>query len=195
MLHRQEPSMKQTLSRESKKFPPESTQIPEKTRKNYPLYALFVLLAVTILNEIDNSVFASTSTDIARDLHLGINDLGFLASAFTIAVTLSIIPVGIWADRAKRKHVIAACLAVWSLATPCTGLTGNFPALFLTRTVVGSGEAGYAPTSNALVGDLFGTASRAKVLSWLAVSRIVGIVLGLITGGIIADLYTGSWRD
>ncbi|MDQ2716412.1 MAG: MFS transporter, partial [Chloroflexota bacterium] len=160
--------MKQTLSSETRGSPPESTQMPGEVKKNYAFSIFVVLLAVTILNEIDNAVFSSASTRIANNLHLGINDIGFLSSAFTLAVTLSIIPVGIWADRAKRKHVIAACLAVWSLATTCTALASNFLALFVARTVVGGGEAGYVPASNALVGDLFGVASRAKVLSWLA---------------------------
>src|SRR6266702_6211503 len=122
--------------------PPQSPQLPlpQKSKSRYGYYVIFVLFAATLLNGLDASEFTSASTVIARELHLGINVIGILASAFTIFLTISIIAVGIWADRAKRSHVIAACLAVWSLATALTGLASNFIALFFTRMFTGIGE-------------------------------------------------------
>jgi MFS family permease len=108
-------------------------------------------------------------------LHLSISDIGLLASAFTLFLTISIIPIGLWADRAKRSHVIGACLAAWSLATALTGLAGNFIGLFLTRTFTGIGEAGYTPAGNSLVGDVFQEDQRGKVMSWLTLAGVIRI--------------------
>jgi sugar phosphate permease len=102
----------------------------QKRKNHYTLYVFFVLFAATLLNSLDASEFTSASTVIGRELHLSIGDIGMLASAFTIFLTVSIIPIGLWADQAKRSHVIAACLAVWSLATTLTGLASNLIALF-----------------------------------------------------------------
>lgn len=109
-------------------------------------------------------------------------------------MTVSIIPLGLWADRAKRSHVIAACLGVWSLATTLTGLAGNFIALFLTRTFTGIGEAGYVPAGYSLVGDVFKEDQRGKVMSWLSLASVIGPLAGLVLGGVIAGLAAGSWR-
>jgi MFS family permease len=166
----------------------------KKHINRYAMYVFFVLFAATFLNGLDASEFAGASAVIGRELHLGINEIGMLASAFTIFLTISIIPVGIWADRAKRSHVIGACLAVWSLATVLTGLASNFVTLFLTRMFTGVGEAGYAPAGNAMVGDFFQDDQRGKVMSWLSVGGLLGPILGMVLGGMIAGLAPGSWR-
>ncbi len=166
----------------------------QKRQNHYMLYVFFMLFAATLFNGLDASEFTSASTVIAQELHLSIGDIGMLASAFTIFLTLSIIPVGLWADRAKRSHVIAACLAVWSLATALTGLASNLIALFLTRMFTGIGEAGYAPAGNSMVGDVFPEDQRAKVMSWLSVAGLIGPILGMVLGGVIAGLAPGSWR-
>ena len=167
---------------------------PQKRTKHYAGSVFVVLLVATLLNGLDSSEFTGASVVIARDLHLSINDIGMLASAFTLFLTISIIPIGLWADRVKRSHVIAACLAVWSLATALTGLAGTFVSLFLTRTFTGIGEAGYGPAGNSLVGDVFKEDQRGKVMSWLTLAGVIGPLAGMVLGGVIAGLATGSWR-
>jgi MFS transporter, Spinster family, sphingosine-1-phosphate transporter len=140
----------------------------QKRKNRYAYYVFFVLFAATFLNGLDGSQFTGAANVIARELHLGINDVGVLTSAFTIFLTVSIIPVGIWADRARRLYVIAACLAVWSLATALTALAGGFLALFATRMFTGIGEAGYMPAGYSLVGDSFGDDQCTRVISLLS---------------------------
>ena len=168
--------------------------VQRRQYNRYPLFVFLVLLFATLLNGLDSSEFTGASGVIGRELHLSIGDIGALASAFTIFLTISIIPLGLWADRAKRSHVIAACLAVWSLATAITGLAGNFVGLFVTRSLTGVGEAGYQPAGNSLVGDTFKEDQRGKVMSWLTLAAVIGPLLGMVLGGAIAGLSSGSWR-
>ncbi len=168
---------------------------PTQTRQSSrPLYIFFLLLAATLLNGLDSSEFTGAANVIARDLHLTINDIGMLASAFTLFITISAIPLGLLADRAKRSHVIGACLAFWSLATALTGLATNFIVLFLTRALTGIGEAGYFPAGNSLVGDVYKEEQRGKVMSWLSLASVIGPLGGLVLGGVVAGLAPGSWR-
>jgi MFS family permease len=175
---------------------PRPQEPPEraKNKGKYVSYVVFILFVATLLNGLDSSEFTSASTVIARELHLGIGDIGVLASAFTIFLTISIIPIGLWADRAKRSHIIGACVAVWSLATALTGLATGFLGLFLTRMFTGIGEAGYVPAGNSMVGDVFREDQRAKVMSWLALATLIGPILGMVLGGVIAGLAIGAWR-
>jgi MFS family permease len=160
----------------------------------YAYYVFFVLFTATLLNALDSNVFTSAAPVIARELHLSISSIGVLTSAFTIFLTISIIPVGLWADRTKRSYVIAGCLAVWSLATTFTVLAGNFFSLFLTRMFTGVGEAGYMPAGNSLVADFFSKEQRSKILSWLALATLIGAIGGVVAGGVIAGLGPGTWH-
>ncbi|GAC1391461.1 MAG: MFS transporter [Ktedonobacteraceae bacterium] len=160
----------------------------------YAFSVFVVLLLATLLNGLDSSEFTGASAVIGRELHLSISDIGMLASAFTLFLTISIIPLGLLADRMRRSHVIAACLAVWSLATALTGMASNMVGLFLTRSFTGIGEAGYGPAGNSLVGDVFPEDQRGKVLSWLSLASVIGPLAGMVLGGVIAGLSTGSWK-
>ncbi len=161
---------------------------------SYPMYVFFVLFLISALNSLDRYVFTGAANVMGRELHLGIQDIGYLSSAFIIFFTLSVIPFGIWADRAKRKNVIALAVAVWSLATAFTAFASNFITLFLSRMVLGVGEAGYSPSSAALISDYFGRARRARVMSWWATAGLIGLMVGTIIGGVVADLHYGAWR-
>lgn len=160
----------------------------------YAWYVFIVLFLATLFNALDSNVFTSAAPVIARELHLGISSIGFLTGAFTIFLTISIIPVGLWADRTRRSYVIAACLAVWSLATTLTALAGNFFSIFLTRMFTGIGEAGYSPAGNSLVADLFSKKQTPRILSWLALATLIGAIAGIVAGGVIAGLGRGTWH-
>lgn len=173
---------------------PSPEEGPRSGNRYYAYYVFFVLFAATLLNALDSNVFTSAAPVIARELHLSISSIGVLTSAFTIFLTISIIPVGLWADRTKRSYAIAACLAVWSLATTFTALAGNFFSLFLTRMFTGVGEAGYMPAGNSLVADFFRKEQRSKILSWLALATLIGAIGGIVAGGVIAGLGPGTWH-
>lgn len=153
-----------------------------------------VLFLATLLNGVDASEFTSASTVIARELHLGIDAIGMLASAFTVFLTISIIPIGLWADRAPRSRVIAACLATWSMATALTSLATGFVGLLATRMLTGVGEAGYLPAGGALVRQSYPPERRAPVMSWLMLGGVAGPILGMVLGGVVAGAAPGAWR-
>jgi len=111
-----------------------------------------------------------------------------------VVYTLGTVPLGIWADRAQRKNVVAFCIAVWSVATALTALATNFTTLFLSRMVLGIGEAGYFPAGTALMSDYFNREKRSRIMSWWSCGQLVGILFGFAIGGELAGLYIGSWR-
>lgn len=174
----------------------ETASAPSTARRtaNYPLYVFWVLFTISMLNSMDRYILTGASNVVAQELHLGIDQIGYLSSAFILFFTLSIIPSGILTDRIKRKNVIAAAVGVWSLATAFTALANNFGTLFLSRSVLGIGEAGYSPSSQALLSDYFGRTKRARVMGWWAVSGQVGLLIGIVIGGVVAGLYYGAWH-
>lgn len=171
-----------------------SVQTATKRSTKYPLYVFWILFIISMLNSIDRYILTGAANIIAKELHLGIDQIGYLSSAFVLLFTFSVVPFGFLADRIKRKDVIAAAVGVWSLATAFTVLANSFTTLFLARSVLGIGEAGYSPSSQALLSDYFRQKNRGQVMGWWAVSGQVGLLIGIIMGGVIAGLYHGAWH-
>jgi len=152
------------------------------------------MFSISFLNYLDRNVLTGAANVIAHELGFGVDGIGYIASAFLIVYTLATVPLGIWADRAKRKNVVAICVAIWSLATAFTALATNFITLFLSRMVLGIGEAGYFPAGTALMSDYFSRTKRSRIMSWWSVGQLVGILVGFVIGGELAVIFIGSWR-
>jgi MFS family permease len=160
--------------------------------KGQARFAFIVLLAINILNYADRSVLAAVQTKIQPEFHLTDTELGLLSSSFLFIYGLSTLPLGIWADKSIRKNIVALCVGFWSIATTLAGFTHNFFQLFLTRSVLGIGEAGYAPASLSMIGDYFPRSQRGRVLALWSIGNIIGTAIGQAMGGVIA--VTLGWR-
>ena len=166
---------------------------PQRISRSQARFAFIVLLVINILNYVDRSVLAAVQTLIQKEFHLTDTELGWLTSSFLIIYGLTTLPIGIWADKGVRKNIVAMCVGVWSIATALGGFTQNFVQLFLTRSVLGIGEAGYAPASVSLIGDYFPKEKRGQMLSIWSVGNLIGTAIGLIAGGLIAQTFGWRW--
>lgn len=166
----------------------------KQTTRNYAMYVFWVMFLISFLNYLDRNVLSGAANVVAHELGFGFDGIGYIASAFLVVYTLATVPLGIWADRAQRKDVVAICVAIWSLATAFTALAVNFITLFLSRMVLGIGEAGYFPAGTALMSDYFSREKRSRIMSWWSVAQLIGILVGFIIGGELAGIFVGSWR-
>jgi MFS family permease len=156
------------------------------------MYVFWVMFSISFLNYLDRNVLNGAANVVARELGFGFDGIGVIASSFLVVYTLSTIPLGIWADRTKRKNVVAICVTIWSLATAFTALANSFLTLFLSRMVLGIGEAGYFPAGTALMSDYFSRSKRSRIMSWWSVGQLIGILVGFVIGGVLAGI--GKWR-
>jgi MFS transporter, Spinster family, sphingosine-1-phosphate transporter len=173
------------------KEPPPSTRRWEISK---PMAVFWIMFLISFLNYLDRNVLTGAANVVAHELGFGFDGIGYIASAFLVVYTLATVPLGIWADRAKRKNVVAITVAIWSIATAFTALATNFITLFLSRMVLGIGEAGYFPAGTALMSDYFSRTRRSRIMSWWSVGQLVGILVGFVIGGVVAGLFVGSWR-
>ncbi len=153
-----------------------------------------VFFAISAFNYLDRYVLVGAANTVAKELGFSLDGIGIVTSAFIVVYTLSTIPLGMWADRTKRKNVVTICLVIWSVATALSAFSVNLLTLFLSRMVLGIGEAGYFPAGTALLSDYFERASRSRIMSWWSAAQYVGVLGGFALGGALAGLYIGSWR-
>ena len=150
------------------------------------------MVGINFLNYMDRYVAASVAPSIQRELHISDSALGFLGTAFLLVYALAAVPFGLWGDRGARKTVIGVGVAIWSIATLFTGFARNYAQLFLSRAVVGIGEASYYPAGTSLMSDYFPKEQRSRVLAIWGAGATVGIAVGYAGGGIVADKL--GWR-
>ncbi len=173
---------------------PDRTRTPDLTRAlPGATFALAVLFGMNLLNYMDRSVFYAVGPDIIRDLHLK-NDLrfGLLASAFIVVYTLVSPLFGWMGDRYSRRWLLAAGVALWSLATVGTAFATSYHQMFVWRALLGIGEASYGIVAPTLLADLFPVRQRGRVMGAFYLALPIGSALGFGLGGILGAHF--GWR-
>ena len=150
------------------------------------------MFGINLLNYLDRYVAASVAPMVQKELHLTDSEIGLFGTAFLLVYAIAALPFGYWADRGIRKNVIAVGVAIWSLATLFTGFARNFAQLFLSRAVLGIGEASYYPAGTSLLSDYFPKEQRGRVMSIWGAGSTLGIAVGFAGGGYIAEKF--GWR-
>ena len=151
------------------------------------------MVGINFLNYMDRWVASAASPLIQTEFHLSDALIGLLGSAFLLVYAVAALPFGYWADRGVRKTVVAVGVAIWSLATLFTGFARNFTQLFISRAVLGIGEASYYPAGTSLLSDYFPKEQRGRTMSIWGAGSAFGIAVGFAGGGYIAEKF--GWRS
>jgi MFS family permease len=168
---------------------PKNQSIISKGRGYYAYILLFLLY---MFDYIDRQVVVSVFPFLKSDWGLSDMQCGMLVSAVYWSIIIFTFPVSILIDRWSRKNSIAIMAIFWSIASVLCAFTRNFSQLFITRTAIGIGEAGYAPGGATLISATFPKAKRALVLGIWNAAIPLGIAIGTALGGFIAELW--GWR-
>ena len=156
-------------------------------------YVLGVLTLVYAFNIADRFSISTLLEPIRLELSLSDGGIAFLTGVALAMLYVTIgIPVATLADRANRRNLVAAALAIWSAMTALCGLAHNYWQLLLARMGVGIGEAGGTPPSTSILADKFAPAQRPMALTVFALGACLGAWLGSAVAGGVADLY--GWR-
>jgi MFS family permease len=155
-------------------------------------FAVIVLTAMNLLNYIDRYVPSAVKDLFKKDLGFTDVQTSLPLTAFVIVYMLTSPVFGSLADRWSRKALIAAGVALWSLATAGAALATGFVSFMIARSLVGVGEAAYATISPALISDYYPPERRNRILTFFYVAIPVGAALGFTLGGLVGHAY--GWR-
>jgi predicted MFS family arabinose efflux permease len=166
----------------------------DSVSRGYRIYVLALLTLVFVVNFIDRQVLSVLIEPIKRDLQLTDTQLGLLSGlAFALFYVTAGVPIARLADLQSRRNLIAVCMIAWSAMTAVCGVATNFVQLLLARIGVAVGEAGCVAPSHSILSDYFRPADRPMALSIYSAGASVGIFLGLLGGGWLAEAM--GWRQ
>ena len=165
---------------------------PNMSRK-YAGTVFALLFLLYMFDYIDRMVIVSLFPYIKNDWGLTDAQCGMLVSSVYWSILIFSLPASILVDRWSRKKSIGIMAVLWSVAAISCTFTKNFRQLFITRTVIGIGEAGYAPGGTAMIATLYPKEKRARMLGFWNASIPLGSALGIGLGAVIAERF--GWQN
>ncbi len=152
-----------------------------------------LLTLAYVVSFVDRYILSLLIDPIKADLHLTDFQIGLLLGpAFGIFYATMGLPLGLLADRSRRTWIIAAGVALWSLATAFSGLARNFAQMFIARLSVGVGEATLSPCAMSLISDSFPEDRRGKPIAMYSSAISVGSALAALLGAAVLTWANAS---
>jgi MFS family permease len=154
--------------------------------------AVALLLIAATVNYLDRATLSVANPLIRHDLGLSIADMGLLLSAFLWAYAFAQLPGGALVDRVGPRRLLAAGLALWSIAQAAAGLVTSFWQFSIVRVGLGLGEAPMFPAAIRVVRDWYNVRDR----GWPVGIYSCGSALGpAIAPPLLTALMIGfGWR-
>ncbi len=159
-------------------------------KKSWKVFWLLFLLYM--FDYMDRMVIVSLFPFLKQDMGMTDAQCGMLVSAVYWSILIFSFPASIIIDRWSRTKSISIMAVFWSMATLACAFTRNFSQLFIMRTAIGIGEAGYAPGGTAMLSANFPKEKRARILGLWNASIPLGSALGIGIGGFVAHHF--GWR-
>jgi predicted MFS family arabinose efflux permease len=155
--------------------------------------ALALTFALMLSDFLVRSVMAGVLPAVKAEWRLSDAALGVLLGIVPLLVGLLAWPISRLADRWGHVRSITVMATVWCVATLLCGVSQSHAQLLMARALVGVGEAAYGSVGAALLAGLFPPEKRAGTLGLFASAAVLGTVLGVALGGLLAQRYGWRW--
>ncbi|MFO7963210.1 MAG: MFS transporter [Desulfobacterales bacterium] len=119
--------------------------------------------------------------------------LSWVATAYLLAIGVSLVPMGRLADIYGRKKILAIGFACFTTASLLSALAWSAYSLIAFRIIQGFGSGMIFGTSMAILTSVFPPNERGRVLGISVASVYVGLSSGPFVGGILTQHL--SWRS
>ena len=153
-------------------------------------YTMFVLILSTSCSQLDIAIVPYLGPGIKADLHLTDADFSLMVgAAFGLFYTLVGVPLAWFLDRTSRKRLLALAITVWSIGTAMSGMAQSYAQLFLSRFIVGAGEAVNGPAAYSITSDLFPRERMPRAIAILQIGSVAGPALTALISAFVLTAF------
>jgi MFS family permease len=153
---------------------------------------VLLVTAAVFINFIDRGNLATATPLIQEELHLSASQLGMLLSSFYYGYVVCMPAMGWLAERYGAKRVLAAGVAVWSIATLMTGFAGSLAMLLTLRILLGVGESVAFPCASKVLAHAVEVSRLGVANGILSFGYLLGPAVGTLIGGYLMTVF--GWR-
>ena len=142
---------------------------------------------------LDTTIVAVALATLARDFHVSVTTIQWVATAYLLALAL-VTPVSGWAvDRFGAKRVWMLSTLLFILGSSLCGLAWSADSLIAFRVLQGVGGGMLLPVGQSMLARAAGPQRMGRVMSIIGVPMVMGPVLGPVLGGLIISNYSWRW--
>jgi branched-chain amino acid transport system ATP-binding protein len=163
-----------------------------KTTGGAPLFPLFVLFGLNMVDELDRTAFGVLTPNIRDHFGLSLGGILTVIALSTVAALVLAIPIGFYADRIPRVPLMVVGATLWGVFSVTTGLSMTLWVLGISRAGAGLGRAVNDPVHNSLLADWFDIPVRNRVYSIHRYANPFGQLIGAVSAGVLAEAF--GWR-
>ncbi|MGE5270668.1 MAG: MFS transporter, partial [Thiohalocapsa sp.] len=154
---------------------------------------ILVLGGILGLDTADKATVSAVSDQLKAAFHLSNTDIGLLLAAVSFVGAVATLPMGVLADRMRRRIVLLAAVGCWAVAMLASAAATSFLFLLLTRLALGVVTAAAWPCIASLTGDFFPARERASVFGLILSGELVGAGIGFFVAGEVSTLLGWRW--
>ncbi|BDT66669.1 putative MFS-type transporter EfpA [Comamonadaceae bacterium OS-1] len=174
------------------KTPPPVHRGPVIASPNLPA-VLAIIITSYLMLVVDISIVLTGLPKIQAELQFSPASLSWVQNAYTLAFGGLLLLGARAGDILGRRRMFMAGLALFTAASLAIGVAPSPAWLLGARAIQGVGAAILAPSTLALLSTHFAEGpERTRALAYYSAAAGVGASLGLVLGGLVADLI--SWR-
>lgn len=146
------------------------------------------------LTGIDTTITNAGLPSIGRDLHAGTAGLQWVVAAYTVPLASLLLAAGSLADRAGRRAVLLAALAVFATGSWACSIAPSMTWLAAARALQGCGAAGLAPSALGIITAVYPHGrERARAMGTWDACLGLGMAAGPPAGGFLVQ--AAGWRS
>jgi EmrB/QacA subfamily drug resistance transporter len=142
---------------------------------------------------LDTTIVSVALKTIGQELHVGTTVIQWIATAYLLALGVTVPIVG-WAQRTfGAKRLWLAALAIFLAGSVASSLAWNAGSLIAFRALQGVGGGIMMPLMMTLVVQAAGGKNLARVAAVIGLPTAIGPIFGPVIGGLIAQHLHWSW--
>ncbi len=155
--------------------------------------ALFVATLTSFLGPFMISAVNVALPTIQAELQMDAVQLGWVATAYMLAMAVGLVPAGKIADIHGRKRLFATGIGVYTLGSAAAVAIDSTTMLIATRVLQGLGAAMFVTTGMAILTSIFPPNRRGRVIGIYVSAVYVGLSAGPFLGGLLTQHF--GWRS
>lgn len=156
------------------------------------IYTIFVFIALAAFDNIILGLFPPLFSDIAKELHVNIAEMGNIPAVNILVTAISSIYWGYLSGKFKRKRLIIIGTLIWVVSVFLTSICKTYFQLLLYQILTGIGLGCIASIGFSVLTDSIPYRMRGLVLSLWGMTQGLGGIAGSLMASLIATKT--SWR-
>jgi MFS family permease len=154
---------------------------------------ILVMGAVLGLDSADKGAVSAVSDQLKQVFNIGNVEIGMLLAVVSFVGAAATLPMGVLADRVRRRVVLMIAVATWAVAMIACGIATSYWFLLVCRLALGAVTAAAWPCIASMTGDFFPARGRASIFGYILSGELIGAGVGFVIAGEVSTFLNWRW--